>query len=163
MTTTSQSTPKVAMIGCGFIGLKRLRNLPPGTVTMACDLNVARAEQLALEAKNCQFTDSVEKAVQSPNVDVVMVATVNSSLAPIACQALQAGKHVLVEKPGAISTAELEKIEALAREHSRLVRFGYNHRYHPAGLKAREIIDSGRARPPHVPPRALWPRRACRL
>src|SRR5512133_3056045 len=96
---TPNPTPRVALIGCGLIGQKRLANLPPGTVTMACDLNVARAEQLARQSKGCEFTDSAEKAVQCSNVDVVMIATVNASLAPIAAMALRAGKQVLVEKP----------------------------------------------------------------
>jgi predicted dehydrogenase len=131
------------MIGCGLIGFKRLQNLPAGTVKVACDLNLARAEQLARQAGNCEATDSVEKAVTSANVDVVMIATVNASLAPIACQAVRAGKHVLVEKPAAIRLQELEDLEVLARQNKRLVRVGYNHRYHPACLKAREIFDSG--------------------
>src|SRR5438874_8446080 len=103
--------PRVALIGCGLVGQKRLNNLPPGTVTMACDLNLERASRLAAQSKGCEFTDSVEKAVRSPKVDAVMIATVNASLAPLACQAAQAGKHVLVEKPGAINVKELEELE----------------------------------------------------
>jgi predicted dehydrogenase len=64
-------------------------------------------------------------------------------LAPIATQAITAGKHVLVEKPGAIRGEELETLETLARNHGVIVRVGYNHRYHPAFLKALEIYNSG--------------------
>ena len=136
-------SPRVALIGCGLIGQKRLNNLPPGCVTVACDLNLDRAKKLAAQSQGCVATDSVEQAVRSPNVEVVMIATLNASLAPVACQAVQAGKHVLVEKPGAISVAELEKLEALSRQHGALVRVGYNHGYHPACLKALEIFRSG--------------------
>ena len=140
----SSSLPlRVAMIGCGLIGQKRLNNLPPGTITVACDLNLERARKLAAQSPGCVATDQVGQAVASPNVDVVMIATLNSALAPIACQAVQAGKHVLVEKPAAISVRELEELAALARQHDRLVRVGYNHRYHPACLKALEIWRSG--------------------
>jgi predicted dehydrogenase len=135
--------PRVALIGCGLVGQKRLQNLPAGSVVMACDLDVQRAARLAGQTQGCEFTDSIEKAVQSPKVDVVMIATTNASLAPIACQAVQAGKHVLLEKPGATRVAELEQLEVLARQHGVRVRVGYNHRYHPALLKAREIFDSG--------------------
>src|SRR5580765_1215205 len=135
--------PRIALIGCGLVGQKRLSNLPPGCVTMACDLNLERASKLASHTKGCEFTDSIEKAVSSPNVDAVMIATVNASLAPIACQAVKAGKHVLVEKPGAISAKELDKLAALANQQRVQVRVGYNHRYHPAFLKMREIVDSG--------------------
>jgi predicted dehydrogenase len=131
------------MIGCGLIGQKRLNNLPPGSVTVACDLNLDRARKLAAQSPGCIATDSVEQAVASPNVDVVMIATLNSTLAPIAMQVVQAGKHVLVEKPAGITVAELEKLQALAAKHGVLVRTGYNHRYHPACLKALEIFRSG--------------------
>ena len=131
------------MIGCGLIGQKRLNNLPPGSVNVACDLNLDRAKKLAAQSSGCIATDSVEQAVTSPNVDVVMIATLNSTLAPIAMQAVQAGKHVLVEKPAGITVAELEKLQALAAKHGVLVRTGYNHRYHPACLKALEIFRSG--------------------
>jgi predicted dehydrogenase len=58
-------------------------------------------------------------------------------------QAVRHGKHVLVEKPGAINLAELSELENAARENRVLVRVGYNHRYHPAALKAQEIFRSG--------------------
>src|SRR5437016_12225717 len=99
---TSNASPRIALVGCGLVGQKRLNNLPPGVVTMACDLNLERASKLAQQSKGCEFTDSVEKAVSSQKVDAVMIATVNASLAQIASQAVQARKHVLVEKPGAI-------------------------------------------------------------
>ena len=134
---------RVAMIGCGLIGQKRFNNLPPGSVTVACDLNLDRARKLAAQSPGCVATDSIEQAVASPNVDAVMIATLNSTLAPIAIQAVQAGKHVLVEKPAGITVAELEKLQALAAKHGVLVRTGYNHRYHPACLKALEIFRGG--------------------
>jgi predicted dehydrogenase len=126
-----------------LVGQKRLSLLPPGSVTVACDLQIARAQKLAAKSPGCVATDSVERAVGSPDVDVVMIATVNASLAPLAMQAVQQGKHVLVEKPAAIRVKELEQLEALAQKHGALVRVGYNHRYHPACLTALEIFRSG--------------------
>ena len=72
-----------------------------------------------------------------------MIATINASLAPLAIKAAENGKHVLIEKPGAISMKELETLEAAAAKTGALVRVGYNHRYHPACLKALEIFRSG--------------------
>ena len=138
-----QNNTRVALIGCGLVGQKRLKLLPPGSVTVACDLQLARAQKLASQSPGCVATDSVERAVASPNVDVVMIATVNASLAPLAMQAVQRGKHVLIEKPGAISVAELDALEAASSKTGALVRVGYNHRYHPACLKALEIFRSG--------------------
>ncbi len=136
-------TPRVAIIGCGLVGEKRSKLLAPGTVTVACDLNLDRAKKLAALSPACEATDSVEKTVASPNVDCVMIATLNAALAPIARQALAAGKHVLAEKPGAISVREIEELEAVSQQTGALYRVGYNHRYHPALLKAREIFESG--------------------
>ena len=137
------SVPRVAIIGCGLVGEKRLKLLAPGQVTVACDLNLERAQKLAALSRGCKATDSVEQTVASPNVDCVMIATVNASLALIAKQALQAGKHVLAEKPGAISVREIVELEAASHKTGALYRIGYNHRYHPAFLKAREIFESG--------------------
>jgi predicted dehydrogenase len=133
----------VALIGCGLIGQKRLNNLPPGSVTVACDLNLDRAKKLAAQSPGCLATDSIEQALASAKVEVVMIATLNASLAPLAVQAIKAGKHVLIEKPAAISVQEIDQLIALAKEHKVQVRVGYNHRYHPACLKALEILRSG--------------------
>jgi predicted dehydrogenase len=135
--------PRVALLGCGLVGQKRLNLLPPGSVTVACDLQLERAHKLAALSPGCIATDSVEQAVGSPNVDVVMIATVNASLASLARQAVEHGKHVLVEKPAAIATQELAAVEAAAAKTGALVRVGYNHRYHPACLKALEVFRSG--------------------
>jgi predicted dehydrogenase len=86
---------------------------------------------------------SAAETVASDLVDVVMVATLNDALAEIAELAIKAGKHVLVEKPAALQSAVPARLETLAREQGVQVRVGYNHRYHPACLKAQEIIASG--------------------
>jgi predicted dehydrogenase len=136
-------SPRVAIIGCGLVGEKRVKLLPPGAVTVACDLNLDRAKKVAALIPGCQPTDSVELTVSSPNVDCVMIATINASLAPLARQAMAAGKHVLVEKPGAITAGEIEELVEVSKRTGALYRIGYNHRYHPAFLKAREIFESG--------------------
>ena len=135
--------PKVAIIGCGLVGEKRMKLLAPGTVTVACDLNLERARRLAALSSGCEATDSVEKTVASLNVECVMIATLNAALAPIAAKALRAGKHVLAEKPGAISVREIEELETISQQTGALYRIGYNHRFHPAFLKVLEIFESG--------------------
>ena len=137
------TTPRIALIGCCLVGQKRLNLLPPGSVTFTCDLDIDRAKKLAAQSSGCVATDSVTQTVTSPNVDVVMIATINASLAPLAIKAAENGKHVLIEKPGAISLKELDALEAAAAKSGALVRVGYNHRYHPACLKALEIFRSG--------------------
>jgi predicted dehydrogenase len=126
----------------GLVGRKRFQLLPPRQLPSRATSN-SPGQKLATEAPGCVATDSVEKAVSSPDVDVAMIATVNASLAPLAIQAVQQGKHVLIEKPGGISVKELEQVEAAAAKTNARVRVGYNHRYHPACVKALEIFQSG--------------------
>ena len=135
--------PRFAIIGCGLIGRKRLASLQPGQLAVACDLDLARAKALVETAGGGRATASVEDAVNDPGVAAVIVATLNGSLAEIAGKAVSAGKHVLVEKPAAISTTQVEELIRLAEQSGALVRVGYNHRYHPALQKARELVDSG--------------------
>jgi len=94
-------------------------------------------------AKHGRAVTDFQTAVSDPQVQVVFVSTLNSTLAPITLAAVKQGKHVLVEKPGAINVAELDEIEAAAQKTGALVRVGYNHRYHPACLKALELFQSG--------------------
>jgi len=138
---------RYAIIGCGLIGNKRLASLAPGQLAIACDLQKERAEQLVAKAKcGRAFTDH-EEAVQDPSVDAVIVATLNATLAPLALAAIRAGKHVLVEKPAAVTVAQVDELIAAAREHQVRVRVGFNHRYHPALQMARQIIDAGELGP----------------
>ena len=138
------STLRFGIIGCGLIGKKRVAHLPPGSVRVTCDLNAERAQDLArLAGSDCLTLNHPEQAAAHPDIDAVFIATTNSALAPVARLAIQAGKHVLVEKPGAVSVAEINDLQKLALQHSVTVRVGFNHRYHPAFLKAHELIQSG--------------------
>ena len=99
-----------AIIGCGLIGKKRLTGMPAGAqLVVACDTNLSRAEELVRQAKCGRAVADFQSAVADPQVQVVFVSTLNSTLAPITLAAVKNGKHVLVEKPAAISVAELER------------------------------------------------------
>jgi predicted dehydrogenase len=137
------STPlEVAIVGCGLIGRKRALALAGAKLTLACDLDQARANAIASLSPGCQAVIDFQDVLRSP-VQMVIVATANHVLASLALEAVRAGKHVLIEKPGAIAASELETLSAEAPSHGVQVRIGYNHRYHPALQKAREIVDSG--------------------
>ena len=134
------------IIGCGLIGRKRLDSLPPGSVRGVCDLDPSRAEALARVAGCPAFTEP-SALLAHPGIEAVIVATLNASLSPLATQAAAAGKHVLVEKPAARTPAELDHLAAAAAAAGVLVRVGYNHRYHPAFLQARALVDAGELGP----------------
>jgi len=132
-----------AIIGCGLIGRKRIKSLPPGQLAVACDLDIGRAEVIIAASGSGRASTDFADALNDSAVDVVIVSTLNSSLAPITRQAISAGKHVFVEKPAGISVEEIEGLMTLAGEKEVCVRVGYNHRFHPAIQKARELVDTG--------------------
>ena len=133
-----------AIIGCGLIGKKRLAGLPAGSkLVIACDTNLARAEELVKLAQTGKAVADFKIAVADPQVDAVIVAVINSALAEVSAAAIRAGKHIIVEKPAGISVKQLDELIALADQPKVCVRVGFNHRYHPAFQKAREIFTSG--------------------
>jgi predicted dehydrogenase len=75
--------------------------------------------------------------------DFVIISTLHDSLAEITAAAIERGRHVLVEKPAARFAEELEPLIAAAKRAGVRVRIGFNHRYHRAFRKARELVDTG--------------------
>jgi predicted dehydrogenase len=133
-----------AIVGCGLIGKKRLAGLPAGSkLVVACDTNLARAEELVKLAQTGRAVSDFKIAAADPQVDAVIVAVINSSLAEVSAAAICAGKHVIVEKPAGISVKQIDELIALEKKHGVCVRVGFNHRHHPAFQKAREIFASG--------------------
>jgi predicted dehydrogenase len=146
MSPAADETLNFAVIGCGLIGKRRaaaLAEVPGARLRCACDLDLKRASEAASLAPGCATSGDFRGVVADPAVDAVVVSTLNASLAPIALAAARAGKHALVEKPGALTAAQLREVQGAALKTNARVRIGYNHRFHPALLKAREIVDSG--------------------
>jgi len=142
MICKGEFTPSFAIIGCGLLGRKRLRSLPRDSFIVGCDSQLSRAQELVGCLPGAIATADLNEALKS-SVHAVIVATTNASLAPIAMSALRAGKAVFIEKPAAISARQLDELLALSKDAGLPVRVGYNHRYHPALMKAREIVDAG--------------------
>jgi len=134
---------RVAIVGCGLIGAKRARALTEARLVVACDVDRGRAERLAAEHASCRAVVDPREAVAADDVDVVIVATINDALAETTQLALSAGKHVLVEKPAARPNDDLLALITLARTAKRVVKVGFNHRFHPGAQKMRAIVDAG--------------------
>jgi len=133
----------VAIIGCGLIGQKRAASLPPARLVACVDHLPEKAAALAGRYPGAEATTDWHAAVQRPDVDMVIVATMNDALAPVTLAAVQAGKHVLVEKPAARHVGELDPVIEAAAQAGVCVRVGFNHRYHPALRKAFELLAAG--------------------
>jgi predicted dehydrogenase len=132
----------VGIIGCGLIGQKRAGALGEGRLVACADINETKAKELADHAGAKVFSDW-RGLVALPEVDVVVIATLHDSLAAITLAAIEAGKHVLVEKPAARNRKELEPVIEAAERCGVKVHVGFNHRYHRAFRKARELFEGG--------------------
>lgn len=132
----------VGIVGCGAIGRKRANVLGQAARLVACaDVEVDRACSVA--GGRARATTDWREVVDASDVDAVVVATPHDSLAAVTTAAIEAGKHVLVEKPAARTPAELESVMAAAAARRVHVHVGFNHRYHRAMRKAKAIVDAG--------------------
>jgi predicted dehydrogenase len=134
---------RVGIVGCGRMGVKRAGALASqDTLIGCCDPNAAAADGLA-RRYGCEVFPTPEELL-ALEPEIVVVATVHDQLAALAEQALAAGSHVLVEKPAAVSAAQVDRLIECQRTAGRLVKVGFNHRFHPAIARAVEEVHSGR-------------------
>jgi predicted dehydrogenase len=136
----------VAHIGAGSIGVLRAQAVARTEqlqLKVVADLRRDAAESVA-RSHGCDHTDSWEKAINRPDVDLVIISTPPSLHAQMAVAAAQAGKHILVEKPIAHSLADAERMCDVAQQCGVLLKTGFNHRYFPSMAFAKRLIQSGR-------------------
>jgi predicted dehydrogenase len=134
---------RVAIVGCGLIGTKRARVLGEHRLVAVADMDPGRAASLGDQYPGCVVTRDWQSAIEREDVDIVIVATTNDSLTPVALRAVQNGKHVLVEKPAARTADELMPLVTAARQAGVIVKVGFNHRFHAAFQKAWQLFEQG--------------------
>jgi len=136
---------RVAIVGCGLIGQRRAASLGLHRLMAVADTNLDRARTVATVSGGSVkcVTDDWRQVVAREDVDAVVASTTNDMLAVITRAAIDNGKHVLVEKPAGRRSAEIEPLINLAKRAGVVVKVGFNHRFHPALAKAKEIWDSG--------------------
>jgi predicted dehydrogenase len=133
----------IAIIGCGMIGQKRAKTVQHARLTVCVDHIKEKAEALAKEHPGCIALTDWREAINRPDIDIVIISTLHATLAEISLAAVLAGKHILVEKPAARCAKELGPLMRAAQKNNTLIRVGFNHRYHRAFRKARELVDQG--------------------
>ena len=140
---------RVGIVGCGLMGRKRALALGGDRAVAVCDTDPARAAALAAEVGAEAVPDL--DAVLATTPDVVVVSTTHDALTDAACRALGAGAHVLVEKPAARTVEEIDRIVAARDAAGRLVKVGFNHRFHPALARAiGEVRDGAHGEPMYM-------------
>jgi len=136
---------RLGIVGCGLIGQKRAAAARGHQVALVADLDPGRAQALADTTGASVAKDW--QALVTAALDAVIIATTHNSLAPIATAALDAGKHVLVEKPAGMNMAEVARLAEASAKAGRVCKVGFNHRFHPAIWKAKELVDQGAVGP----------------
>lgn len=136
----------VGIVGCGLIGQKRAKALKSLSkeykLIAAFDKDPVRAASLA-QTHSAVAAATLDDLLANTAIQVVVIATLHNSLAQITLKALQAGKHVLVEKPAARNFLELAPVMDAVISSGLKVHVGFNHRYHKSLRKAKEIVDAG--------------------
>jgi predicted dehydrogenase len=135
---------RVAVAGLGHWGPNLARNFDDlAALTWICD---GSAEQLALFRRRfpqARATEQFEEMLADETLEAVVIATPVPTHYELAKQALEAGKHVLVEKPPAMRAAEMDELVALAGNRNLVLMPGHLLLYHPGVQKLKELIDGG--------------------
>jgi predicted dehydrogenase len=142
----TDSVLRVAVVGCGLIGQRRAHSLTGAKMVACADIDISKAQSLAAPM-GCAAYDNWREMLDRVPCDIVIVATLHDSLAEITTASIIRDRHVLVEKPAARRRSELEPALAAAAQKGIQVRVGFNHRYHRALRKARELVDDGAVGP----------------
>jgi predicted dehydrogenase len=137
------STVKVGLAGLGYWGPNLARNFDElAALTWLCDMSEEKRTEFARRYPSARFTGDFEDLLTS-DVDAVVVATPVPTHYELAKRALQAGKHVLVEKPPAMRSTEIDELVAIAEARNLVLMPGHLLLYHPGILKLKELIDAG--------------------
>jgi predicted dehydrogenase len=138
------NAPKIGVVGLNYWGPNLVRNFD-GLAELAwlCDLDGERLSTLGARYPHARTTDSFEEMLADETLDAVVVATPVPSHHPLAKEALEADKHVFVEKPPAMRAAEMDELVRIAAERDRVLMPGHLLLYHPGVRKLKELIDGG--------------------
>ncbi len=134
----------IGVAGLGYWGPNLARNFAElGTLTWLCDLDEELRATFAKRYPGVQIAGSFDAMLGDPAVQGVVIATPVPTHYALAKQALEAGKHVLVEKPPAMRATEIDELVAIANERDLVLMPGHLLLYHPAVRKVKELIDAG--------------------
>jgi predicted dehydrogenase len=140
------SNLRVAVVGCGYWGQNLLRNfceLDEAQVILACDFDSRALIRAKKRYPTLEISQNYKEVLADPRVDAVVIATPVSTHYPFAYQALQAGKHVLVEKPLAQSSRQVLELIELAESMGKTLMVDHTFLYTGAVRRMKQLVDSG--------------------
>jgi predicted dehydrogenase len=135
---------RIGQVGLGYWGTNLVRNFDElADLRWLCDASPERREQFARRYPGARVTESFDELLADPDLDAVVIATPVPTHYTLAKRALEAGKHVFVEKPPAMHAAEMEELVALAEEGGLALMPGHLLLYHPGVRKLKELVNGG--------------------
>lgn len=133
---------KVGIIGCGLIGRKRVLSLQNDDILVACcDINEEIGIKFSEEFK-CDYFNKYSDLIKLTDCDIIIVSVINKFAKEIVLHALKHNKHVLLEKPMGRNVKESLSMYNESLKHQKIFKIGFNHRFHPAIRKAKELLNS---------------------
>ena len=142
----AEQTLGAGIIGCGGIGhchATALTFIPGVRIVGVADIDESRAAAYAKRYHADAYYTDVASLLARKDLDFVVVTTANDQHAPLTIQALEAGKHVMVQKPMALNLAEAEAMIQAAKASGKKLMVSFFELFHPAFAKAKEIVDQG--------------------
>jgi predicted dehydrogenase len=133
----------IAVLGAGYWGPNLVRNIravPDADLRWVCDLDRSRAERAIGPRSTVGVTDALEDVLDDPDVAAVAIATPAATHVDVGLASIEAGKHVMIEKPLALSSGDAEKLVAAARDADVVLMCDHTYCYTPAVRKIRSLV-----------------------
>jgi predicted dehydrogenase len=143
---SSERSVRIAVVGAGHWGPNLIRNFdnPPfSTIAAVVDRDLARLEQVRARFPNVVVSQIIEGVFADPAIDAIVIATPTGTHYALVRAALQAGKHVLVEKPITTRSSEAEELIALAEKVGRVLLVGHVFLFNRAVQRVRSYLEAG--------------------
>jgi predicted dehydrogenase len=134
----------IGIIGAGMIANVHAEAAKAVGTNVVCVFDPRESKTNEFAKKHeCDVASSVEELVARDDIEGVVIAVPNDQHAPLAIQALESGKHVLLEKPMAMSITQCDEILAARDASGKVLQMGFVCRYSPAAMKAKQLIEDG--------------------
>jgi predicted dehydrogenase len=138
--------PRIAVVGAGYWGVAHVRTFAAEAgceLTWVCDRSAAALGRAQALAPGVRLTERFDQLLTARDVDAVVVATPSSTHAELASRALETGRHVLVEKPLALSVPDAELVARAADRAGAVLLVGHLMLYHPVVARLGAMVDAG--------------------
>lgn len=143
---SDDAVARIGVVGLGYWGPNIARNVaenPRAELRWLCDRSAETVAAAAVRHPQARTTGSYEELLEDPDLDAVAIVTPVSTHYELAAAALEAGKHVLVEKPLAASSGQAADLIELAAERGLVLLPGHTFLYSPPVVKVKELLDAG--------------------